>query len=330
MSDVKNIGDSVLKRIPLDQIAVVEGRNIRQMTGGEWQEAIEEMAYSLAQTGQQQPIIVSHNKETGFYEIIAGHRRYNGAKLANEKHNASIEYMDAIVKKRAPKEAELLEVMLADAQSSKLKPLEVAEGIKRFQKISKLSQKEIADKLGFTQAYISQLATLADAPEELKQAVENGEISAANATELVRDEQKGKGNAVETFKTAQTEAKKKGKGKVTKGQLEKSKPQKKDYNQTEALDHMIYTARAMFYRVCKGELVMDKAAFSSLCDMVSYSEALETQGYSLKTMRELGDVVSTNKWVGAKALKEEYAATLEDMGLETFNECLAPHNDEAA
>lgn len=102
--------------------------------------ALEELATSLKNYGMIQPVVVKKNKE-GYYELIAGERRWRAAKIAG------LTKIPAIIKKW--EEGEAFEAALVEnLQREDLNPMEEAQSYQRLQEEFGLSQEQIADKVG--------------------------------------------------------------------------------------------------------------------------------------------------------------------------------------
>lgn len=110
------------------------------------EDALIELAESLKTYGVIQPIVVK--KENGYYQIIAGERRFRAAKIAGLKK------IPAIVKEMEKNVA--FEVALVEnLQREDLNPLEEAESYRKLQEVFGLSQEEIAQKVGKSRSAIT-------------------------------------------------------------------------------------------------------------------------------------------------------------------------------
>ena len=109
-------------------------------------EAIEELAESIKIYGVIQPIIV--NKKDGYYEIVAGERRWRASK------KAGLTEMPCIVRnddERKSKEIALIE----NIQRQDLNPIEKAKGFKQLIDDYGLKQQELADMIGMSRSAIT-------------------------------------------------------------------------------------------------------------------------------------------------------------------------------
>ena len=110
--------------------------------------SLQELAHSIEQSGVFQPIIVRRSAIKG-YEIIAGERRFRASKLAKK------ETVPAIVRD-FDEEAMMQVAVLENLQREDLNPLEEAEAYDMLMKNLKLTQAEVAIRLGKSRPYMVQ------------------------------------------------------------------------------------------------------------------------------------------------------------------------------
>ncbi|SFH85372.1 ParB/RepB/Spo0J family partition protein [Pisciglobus halotolerans] len=141
------------------------------------EEALKELASSIKQSGVFQPIILRSSTAKGF-EIIAGERRFRASKLAGK------ETIPAIV--REFNEEEMMQVaVLENLQREDLSALEEAEAYSMLMKNLKLTQEEVAQRLGKSRPYIANYLRLLGLPEEVKKMLQQNEISMGQARTLL-------------------------------------------------------------------------------------------------------------------------------------------------
>ena len=109
-------------------------------------EAIEELAESIKIYGVIQPIIV--NKKDGYYEIVAGERRWRSSKKAGLTEIPCIVRNDD---ERKTKEIALIE----NIQREDLNPIEKAKGFKQLIDEYGLKQQELADIMGMNRSTVT-------------------------------------------------------------------------------------------------------------------------------------------------------------------------------
>ncbi|WP_414839376.1 ParB/RepB/Spo0J family partition protein [Carnobacterium sp. TMP28] len=141
------------------------------------EEALNELARSIEQSGVFQPIILRESTIKG-YEIIAGERRFRASKLAGKTT------IPAII--REFDEEKMMEVaVLENLQREDLTSLEEAEAYDMLMKKLKLTQEEVAVRLGKSRPYIANYLRLLGLPEIVKQMLQANDISMGQARTLL-------------------------------------------------------------------------------------------------------------------------------------------------
>jgi ParB family chromosome partitioning protein len=149
------------------------------------QDALRELASSIREFGFLQPLVVSKvEKETPTgiaveYQIIAGERRFMAAKLLG------LPRVPAVVR-NINLEREKLELgVIENIQRENLNPIEMARAFQRLQEEFRMTQREIAAKLGKSREVVANSVRLLDLPEYIQRAVEEGGLSESNARLLI-------------------------------------------------------------------------------------------------------------------------------------------------
>lgn len=149
------------------------------------QDALHELASSIREFGFLQPLVVSKvEKETPTgisveYQIIAGERRLMAAKLLG------LPRVPVIVR-NINLEREKLELgVIENIQRENLNPIEMARAFQRLQEEFRMTQREIAAKLGKSREVVANSVRLLDLPEYVQRAVEDGSLSESNARLLI-------------------------------------------------------------------------------------------------------------------------------------------------
>ncbi len=149
------------------------------------QDALHELASSIREFGFLQPLVVSKvEKETPTgiaveYQIIAGERRFMAAKMLG------LPRVPAIVR-NINLEREKLELgVIENIQRENLNPIEMARAFQRLQEEFRMTQREIAAKLGKSREVVANAVRLLDLPEYIQRAVEDGQLSESNARLLI-------------------------------------------------------------------------------------------------------------------------------------------------
>lgn len=139
--------------------------------------SLQELAHSIEQSGVFQPIIVRRSAIKG-YEIIAGERRFRASKLAKK------ETVPAIVRE-FDEEAMMQVAVLENLQREDLNPLEEAEAYDMLMKNLKLTQVEVAVRLGKSRPYIANYLRLLTLPKLVKEMVQDERLSMGQARTLL-------------------------------------------------------------------------------------------------------------------------------------------------
>jgi len=139
-------------------------------------EKLKELAASIKEQGVIQPIIV--HKAGGGYQLIAGERRWRASRLAGLKT------VPALVKEATKRE--LLEMALIEnIQREDLNPLEAAEAYKRLQDEFKLTQEDLAKRVGKERSTVTNFLRILSLPKEVKQELATGSLSMGHAKALL-------------------------------------------------------------------------------------------------------------------------------------------------
>ena len=140
------------------------------------EDALQELADSIKEIGIIQPVIVE--KKNGKYEIVAGERRYRASKLAGLKKIPVIE--------KTFSEEEKYEIALIEnIQRENLSPIEEAKAYQQLINNYSLSQDALSKKLGKKRSTIANSLRLLKLPEDMQNALNNGEISAGHARSIL-------------------------------------------------------------------------------------------------------------------------------------------------
>jgi len=136
------------------------------------------LADSIRESGVIQPLIVTKDKNSDKYLIIAGERRFRAAQLAGLK------YVPIVIKESSPQQ--MLELALIEnIQRQDLNPIEEAYAFTQLQDEFGLPQEEIAIKVGLNRVTISNKMRLLKLPDPVKEVVLNETISEGHARALL-------------------------------------------------------------------------------------------------------------------------------------------------
>lgn len=138
--------------------------------------ALRELSDSISRHGVIQPLVV--RAATGGYELIAGERRWRAAQMAG--------LTEVPVVLRACDDGRLLEIALVEnLQREDLNPLEEAEAIQRLGETRDLRQEEIGQVIGRSRSAVANSLRLLGLPEEVKDMVRKGFLSAGHARAIL-------------------------------------------------------------------------------------------------------------------------------------------------
>ena len=141
------------------------------------EEELQALADSIAAHGVLQPLAVRASGG-GFYQIIAGERRWRAARMAglSEVPVVVLEADDRTVMELA---------LVENLQRQDLNPVEEAEGYQRLMKEYGLTQEEAAARVGKSRPAVANALRLLLLPEEVRSLVEDGTISAGHARAIL-------------------------------------------------------------------------------------------------------------------------------------------------
>lgn len=139
--------------------------------------ALQELADSIAQYGLIQPI-VARRLPDGFYQIIAGERRWRASRMAG-----LAEVPVRVIEADDRTAAEL--ALVENLQRENLNPIEEAKGYKTLIEVYGLTQEETAKSVGRSRPAITNSMRLLSLSEDVLRLVEDGKLSAGHARALI-------------------------------------------------------------------------------------------------------------------------------------------------
>ena len=142
-------------------------------------ENLEELTNSIKEQGVIQPIVVRPDRSSkGKYEIIAGERRWIASQNAG-LHEVPVVILDV-------DDAKSLEFAIVEnVQRQDLNPIEEARGYQKLIDEFGYNQDKLSKFIGKSRSYIANSLRLLSLPDEVKQLVEKGSISAGHARSLI-------------------------------------------------------------------------------------------------------------------------------------------------
>lgn len=165
-------GDDRIVNLPISK--VIPNPNQPRKTFND--ESLAELAQSVKEHGIIQPLVVK--KSGNDYIIIAGERRYRAAKMNK------LPTVPAVIRELSERETREIS-LIENLQREDLNAIEEAEAIKELMVDYKLTQEEIAKKLGKARPSIANAIRLLNLPDSLQEAVRTGELSAGHARALL-------------------------------------------------------------------------------------------------------------------------------------------------
>ena len=137
------------------------------------EEELQALADSIAEHGILQPLAV-RTLDGGFYQIIAGERRWRAARMAGleEVPVVVLEADDRTVMELA---------LIENLQRQDLNPMEEAEGYRVLMEEYGLTQEQAAARVGKSRPAVTNALRLLALPEEVREMVEDGTLSAGHA-----------------------------------------------------------------------------------------------------------------------------------------------------
>jgi ParB family chromosome partitioning protein len=155
-------------RVPLQQVHASALQPRKEFSD----EALRELADSIREQGIVQPLIV--RERNGKFELIAGERRWRAAQLL------SLPEVPVIV--RVADDRAVLELALIEnLQRENLNALEEALGYAQLAEQFKLTQEEIATKVGKSRAAVANATRLLKLPAPVQSFLRTGRISVGHA-----------------------------------------------------------------------------------------------------------------------------------------------------
>jgi ParB family transcriptional regulator, chromosome partitioning protein len=145
-------------------------------------EPLEELAASIRAKGVIQPIVVrplpAGASGPARYEIVAGERRWQAAKLAG------LTDIPVIVRELSDQEAVAV-ALIENIQREELTAAEEARSLKRLTEEFSLTHQEVADSVGRSRAAVTNLIRLLDLPESVVALIDSKALGMGHARALL-------------------------------------------------------------------------------------------------------------------------------------------------
>ena len=237
------LGDDVMKTessgslsLPISQVETCSSQPRKRFDD----ESLQELADSISQHGIIQPLTV-RKLSSGYYQIIAGDRRWRAARLAGLQEVPVI-----VIEADDRKAAEL--AMIENLQREDLNPMEEAAGFQSLIESYHMTQEEAAQRVGKSRSAVTNALRLLGLTPSVRKLVEEGKLSAGHARALVPlspSLQESAANAIVSggLSVRQTEAL------VKRLSAEKKEAQAKD---PDEVDYLAEAQNELKARLCRG------------------------------------------------------------------------------
>ena len=168
--DATEIVSEGFQEIPVDKVTVNPYQPRRQFSS----EELEELAESIKSVGIIHPPVVRYSFEEDCFELISGERRFRAAQIAG------LTKLPVLVKVTTQKQSAQA-ALIENVQRIDLNPMEIADALKRLSQEYKMSQDELAKKIGKKRSTIANYMRLKYLPERIQNSLSVDEISMGHA-----------------------------------------------------------------------------------------------------------------------------------------------------
>jgi len=172
-ASVDDITPDKLQQLPLELLQRGQFQPRRHMD----QDALDELANSIAKQGVLQPI-VARKLTSGDYEIIAGERRWRAAQ------QASLDRVPVVVRELSDEDAMVIG-LIENLQREDLNPIEEARGMQRLIEEFTMTHQQVADSVSRSRAAVSNLLRLLSLQSDVSSLLEQGQLDMGHARALL-------------------------------------------------------------------------------------------------------------------------------------------------
>ena len=174
------LGDDVMKTessgslsLPISQVESYSGQPRKHFD----EESLQELADSITEHGIIQPLTV-RKLSSGYYQIIAGERRWRAARLAG------LQEVPVIVMEADDRKAAEL-ARIENLQREDLNPMEEAAGFQSLIETYHMTQEEAAQRVGKSRSAVTNALRLLGLSPSVRKLVEENNLTAGHARALV-------------------------------------------------------------------------------------------------------------------------------------------------
>ena len=147
--------------LPLDKIKISDDQPRQDFN----EESLKQLAESIKEVGQLQPIIVQ--KKGDEYVLISGERRYRAISGENDRKKIAAVILENKLNEETLRQIQLIE----NLQRQDLNPLERAVSIQRFIDDNQLTKKDASEKLGVPRTTLTEWLNILEVGEEYQKEV---------------------------------------------------------------------------------------------------------------------------------------------------------------
>lgn len=174
--DIHQINENDKEKVTSLKLAQIEP-NKEQPRKNFDEEKLQQLADSIKQHGVIQPIIVK-DLNNGYYQIVAGERRWRASRIAGLKE------IPAIV--RTYDELATMQIALIEnLQREDLNPIEEALSYKALLDDFALTQEKVSEQVGKSRSAIANTIRLLSLPKQIQKLLEEGAISGGHARAIL-------------------------------------------------------------------------------------------------------------------------------------------------
>ena len=175
------LGDNVMDNqeektslyLPISQVESCAGQPRKQFDP----DALADLADSIREHGIIQPLTV-RKLQSGYYQIIAGERRWRAARMAGLDQGPAI-----VIEADDRKAMEL--AMIENLQREDLNPMEEAEGYRQLMEQYNLTQEETAQRVGKSRSAVANALRLLNLCPSVRAMVEDGRLTSGHARTIL-------------------------------------------------------------------------------------------------------------------------------------------------
>jgi ParB family transcriptional regulator, chromosome partitioning protein len=172
-ADLRQVTGAYFEEVAVDSITP----NPRQPRRTFDEDALDELAASIAEVGLLQPVVV-RNLGGGRYELVMGERRWRASR------RAGLDFIPAIVRETSDDDM-LRDALMENLHRQQLDPLEEAAAYQQLLDDFGATHEQLAQKVGRSRPHISNTLRLLNLPPAVQKRVAAGVISAGHARALL-------------------------------------------------------------------------------------------------------------------------------------------------